>query len=241
MLTNLLVPYSFRWSPLWFNVFKFVFWLSMKPNFSTKHFLFKKLIYFFPSFIEIAISDSQSWNGNFGFFILYSWSQIDNVGSNFLWSITTLQTIGLSTIKRHLKKLNLFRRPVEGIRTDDATFLAAVKEELSGGGSNIGYRRAWAHLRKTGLKVRREDVRRAILQYDPDGVSKRKRRKLRRRKYFSAGPNYLLAYWWPWQAETVLFFVAWMYRWLFEETNMAWSIILWQKTGNYWQILLRCC
>ena len=80
------------------------------------------------------------------------------------------QTIGLSIIKRHLKKLNLFRRPIERIRTDDATLLAAVREELSGSGSNIGYRRVWAHLRKTGLKVRRDNVSRAILQYDPDGV-----------------------------------------------------------------------
>ena len=60
------------------------------------------------------------------------------------------QTIGLSTIKRHLKKLNLFRRPVEKIRTDEATLLAVVREELGGSGSNIGYRRNWAHLRKTG-------------------------------------------------------------------------------------------
>ena len=47
-------------------------------------------------------------------------------------------TISLSTIKRHLKKLKLFRRPVERIRTDDATLLTAVREELSGSGSNIG-------------------------------------------------------------------------------------------------------
>ena len=80
------------------------------------------------------------------------------------------QTIGLSTIKRHLKKLNLFRRPVERIRTDDATLLAAVRKELSGSRSNIGYRRVWAHLRKMSLKVRRDNVRRAILQYDPDEV-----------------------------------------------------------------------
>ena len=40
-------------------------------------------------------------------------------------------TISLSTIKRYLKKLNLFRRPVERIRTDDATLLAG------GSGSNI--------------------------------------------------------------------------------------------------------
>ena len=47
------------------------------------------------------------------------------------------QTIGLSTIKRHLKKLNLFRRPVERIWADDATLLTAVREELSGSGSNL--------------------------------------------------------------------------------------------------------
>ena len=76
----------------------------------------------------------------------------------------------MSTIKRHLKELNLFRRPVERIRTDDAILLAAVREELSGSGSNIGHRGVWAHLRKKGLKVQREDVRRVILHYDPDGV-----------------------------------------------------------------------
>ena len=92
------------------------------------------------------------------------------------------QAISLSTIKRHLKKLNLFRRPVKRILTDGATLLAAVREKLSGRGSNIGYRRVWVHLRKTAFKVRQEDVRQAILEYDPDGVSKRKRRKLRRRK-----------------------------------------------------------
>ena len=55
-------------------------------------------------------------------------------------------TISLSTVKRHSKKLNVFRRPVERIRTDDATLMVAVKEELNGSVSNIGYRRAWAHL-----------------------------------------------------------------------------------------------
>ena len=48
------------------------------------------------------------------------------------------QTISLSFMKRHLKKLNLSRCPVEGVRTDDATLLVAVREELSGSGSNIG-------------------------------------------------------------------------------------------------------
>ena len=106
-------------------------------------------------------------------------------------------TISLSTIKRHLKKLNLFKRPIERIRTDDATLLAAVREEISGSGSNIGHSRVWAHLRKTGLKVQQEDVRRAILQYDPDGVSRRKRRKPETEKILQCRTKLLLAYRWP--------------------------------------------
>ena len=90
-------------------------------------------------------------------------------------------------------ELDLFRRPVERIRTDDATLLAPVSEELSGSGSNIVHRRVWAHLRKTGLKVRRENVRRAILQCDPDGVSRKKRRKL---KVLQCWIKLLLAYCW---------------------------------------------
>ena len=61
------------------------------------------------------------------------------------------QTISLSTIKRYMKKLNLFRRPVE--RSDDTTLLVPAREALSGSGSNIGYRRVWAHLRGKSLKV----------------------------------------------------------------------------------------
>ena len=51
------------------------------------------------------------------------------------------QTISMSYIKRHLKKLNLFRHPVQRIRTSDATLLGTVRKELSGIGFSIGYRR----------------------------------------------------------------------------------------------------
>ena len=37
------------------------------------------------------------------------------------------ETIRLSTVKRYLKKFNLFSRPIERIRTDDATLLAAKR------------------------------------------------------------------------------------------------------------------
>ena len=147
--------------------------------------------------------------------------------------------IGLSTIKRRLKKLNLFRSPVERIRTDDVTLLAAVREELSGSGSNIGYKRVLTHLWKTGLKVWREDVRRAILQYDPDGVLRRKRRKLRQRKYFSAGPNY------SWHIDghdKLKPFGFSLHRCIAGfSRRLIWLEVSSSNQKSYWQILLRCC
>ena len=58
-------------------------------------------------------------------------------------------------------------------------------EEFRVSGSNKGYRRVWAHLQKTEIKVLQKDICRTILHYDPDGVLKRKQRKLRRTKYFN--------------------------------------------------------
>ena len=147
--------------------------------------------------------------------------------------------IGLSTIKRQLRKLNLFRRPVERIRTDDVTLLAAVKEELSCSGSNIGYKRVLTQLWKTGLKVWREDVRWAILQYDPDGVLRRKQRKLRQRKYFSAGPNY---YWHIDEHDKLKPFGFSLHGCIAGfPRRLIWLEVSSSNKKSYWQILLRCC
>ena len=42
-----------------------------------------------------------------------------------------------------------------------------------------------------GLNVTRESVRLIVKDLDPDGVSRRQRRRLLRRSYFSCGPNYI--------------------------------------------------
>ena len=42
-----------------------------------------------------------------------------------------------------------------------------------------------------GLNVTRETVRLIVEDLDPDGVSRRQRRRLLRRSYFSCGPNYI--------------------------------------------------
>ena len=67
------------------------------------------------------------------------------------------ESINLSTIKRHLWNLSLCKRPIERMQTNYATLLPAAREKLLGSRCNIGYKRAWAHLRKRELIVHRED------------------------------------------------------------------------------------
>ena len=51
--------------------------------------------------------------------------------------------------------------------------------------------RVWSHLSISGILLRREDVRLALRQLDPENVDKRQCRCLRRRKYRNPGPNYV--------------------------------------------------
>ena len=66
-----------------------------------------------------------------------------------------------------------------------------VSEEIRGSGSNLGYRRVWSYLKTSGFLVRREDVRFALQELDPENVNKRRRHRLQRRKYRNPGPNYV--------------------------------------------------
>ena len=86
--------------------------------------------------------------------------------------------------------MNLFRRPLGGRRVDHRILTLLIRDELQGSGSNIGYRRVWSHLMRTGVMARRDDIRKVIKELDPEGVERRKRKRLRRGKYFSTGPNY---------------------------------------------------
>ena len=86
-------------------------------------------------------------------------------------SVHHSKEVSLSTIKRRLKSLNLYRRPLVGRRVDPDTLDSAVWSEICGSGSNIGHRRIWAHLKRKGILARREDIRIAVLSYDPEGVA----------------------------------------------------------------------
>ena len=100
------------------------------------------------------------------------------------------RTISLSTLKSYLKKMNCFCRPLLG-RINFNEVKEIVQDELYGSGSNLRYRRVWSHLSTSGILLRREDVRLALRELDPENVDKRQRRRLRRRKYRNPRPNYV--------------------------------------------------
>ena len=97
--------------------------------------------------------------------------------------------ICLRQLKRILRSRGLQRRrrfsPIQDI-------VDAVEEELQGSGCSIGYRLMHQRLQNDrGLAVDHETVRQIVKGLDPEGVDFRSRRKLRRRKYFAKGPNFI--------------------------------------------------
>ena len=99
--------------------------------------------------------------------------------------------ISLSTLKRTLKKLNCFHRPLPGKAAEFDEVKEVIGEDLYGSGSILGYSRLWLHLNTSGVLVRRKDVRLALLELDPQNVDKRRRRRLQRREYHGPGPNFV--------------------------------------------------
>ncbi|EFA07710.1 hypothetical protein TcasGA2_TC002187 [Tribolium castaneum] len=96
--------------------------------------------------------------------------------------------ISESTLKRALRRQQLFRRKKYSRLQNVLVFL---QEEIQKSGQLHGYR--WMHLRclQKGFIVRQETVRFILQIIDPVGVEYRRRKRLRRRQYFSKGPNFL--------------------------------------------------
>ncbi len=93
--------------------------------------------------------------------------------------------ISKRTLPRLCRKLNLFRRKNQ---TDIEEIASFVQSEMVTSGRLQGYR--WLHLRaiRRGCVVSQETM---IKEIDPEGVELRRARHLRRRQYFSRGPNAL--------------------------------------------------
>lgn len=98
--------------------------------------------------------------------------------------------ISLRQVKRILRRNNLCRRNV--FRTPINDVIEVIRGELEGSGQCIGYRSMWRRLiLDHGLHVKRDNLLQIMREIDPQGVALRKVNRLRRRKYYALGPNYV--------------------------------------------------
>lgn len=115
------------------------------------------------------------------------------LGLNHFEIVATLQTndgiiISLRQLRRVLRQLGLFRKKhFSGVPSLNR-FLEA---QLAESGQLHGYR--WMHLKclQNGFVVTQKTIRQLLQILDPEGVETRRRRRLRRRRYFNKGPNYM--------------------------------------------------
>lgn len=98
-------------------------------------------------------------------------------------------SISIRQLHRILRNMRLRRR--SSIRNWEF-IVSALEYELEGTGQSLGYRSMQSRLRlRHDVNVDRETVRIILRFIDPDGVTTRRQRRLRRRMYWSKGPNYL--------------------------------------------------
>ena len=96
--------------------------------------------------------------------------------------------MSIRTLKRRLKSYGFHRKGFSNAsNTELRNFIEA---EIQGPASMRGYRGLWHSLRTNyGIIVPRDTVMTGLRDADPEGTKLRKARRLRRRKYTSAGPN----------------------------------------------------
>lgn len=97
--------------------------------------------------------------------------------------------LSLRQLKRILAGKGLRRRKYQN---NPSEIVAAIEQELRKTGGLLGYRQMHQRLRLDyGIVTSKEADRTALSFLDPEGVSLRSRHKLKRRKYFAKGPNYV--------------------------------------------------
>ena len=94
---------------------------------------------------------------------------------------------------RHLKRLlhNMGLRRVAVQESSRDEVIAAISTELKGSGQCLGYRAMWKRLKmQYNLEVKRDTVLQMLWELDPEGVTRRKTKQMKRRKYACPGPNH---------------------------------------------------
>ncbi|KAK0135212.1 hypothetical protein N1851_028967 [Merluccius polli] len=95
--------------------------------------------------------------------------------------------ISLRHLKRRIAELGGSRRTY----TDLGVLVDFIRDQLQNLGQLHGYRWMFEKCCQHGLRVRKEDVRLILRELDPRGVTQRQAGRLRRRQYFSRGPNFI--------------------------------------------------
>jgi len=99
----------------------------------------------------------------------------------------------LRQLKRILARLGLKRRVLGNDESPTNLVIIAIQRELEDSGQCIGgYRSMWRRLKRDySLHVRRDTVQRLLTIIDPEGVARRRGRRLMRRTYIVLGPNFI--------------------------------------------------
>lgn len=95
--------------------------------------------------------------------------------------------ISKRTLIRILATLGLSRRQYSDLQSA----IDFIIDQLQGPGQFHGYRWMYAKCMEHGIRIRKEDVRIILAELDPEHSQARQRRRLRRRQYFSKGPNFI--------------------------------------------------
>ncbi|XP_061177088.1 uncharacterized protein LOC133206035 isoform X2 [Saccostrea echinata] len=74
----------------------------------------------------------------------------------------------------------------------DAKLERKIKDMLQSSPPTVGYRHMTDKLRHLNIPVRRDKVMEIMRRIDPLGVDFRRRRRIKRKIYYSQGPNYIL-------------------------------------------------
>lgn len=106
--------------------------------------------------------------------------------------------LSMRQLKRILRKRGLTRRKQQSPVNE---IVDLIENELQGSGNLMGYRLMHQKLQLyNGLVTDRETVRFVMKELDPEGVERRSRHRLVRRKYQAQGQKLYLAYRWLRQA-----------------------------------------
>ena len=97
-------------------------------------------------------------------------------------------SISISQIKRILRKLDLKRRPTNVPLPE---IIGAIYKIIENSGKCLGYRTVWKMLTTDlGFVIQRRRVMELLRIIDPEGVTRRRKRRLLRRQYTNPGPNF---------------------------------------------------